>query len=194
MAKSHTPAVRNRIRDARAAHIELQATQRRKYYDHRRKGALRPDKYCSLIIDGMDQAKTDVPHWAGRVPGWADALPGYRQRIIGVKVHWKGRCFTFLYLVDGMLGGGANLTIECLKRTLQHLPQMAGSPLPPILYCQFDNCGENKCKTVFAYMDHLVHAGMFSKIKVGFLMTGHTHEDIGKYYRALCADCNLNVQ
>lgn len=37
--------------------------ERKKYYKHQKKAEKRPDKYMSIIIDGMDQAKTHLPHW-----------------------------------------------------------------------------------------------------------------------------------
>lgn len=37
--------------------------ERKKYYKHIKKSLKRPDKYLSIIIDGMDQAKTAIPHW-----------------------------------------------------------------------------------------------------------------------------------
>lgn len=36
------------------------------YYRRRDIARRRPDRYVSLIIDGMDQAKTYIPHFVGR--------------------------------------------------------------------------------------------------------------------------------
>ena len=50
--------------------------------------------------------------------------------------------------------------------------------LPPCLLLQLDNCGsENKNRYVFAYLSLLV-AKQVLMIEMGFLMIGHTHEDI----------------
>ena len=179
LQKHHSPALRQKLCDARKAHLELQAIERCKYYKHRRKASLEPEKYLSIIIDSMDQKKTDVPHWPGKLPGWAEGLPTYRQRVIGCKVHWRGRSFAYLFLADALISGGANLVNECLCQVLLELQKIA--PLPPVLYLQFDNCAENKNKVVFGFLHHLVHQNVFCKIKVGFLMTGHTHEDIGEF-------------
>ena len=35
----------------------------KKYYKHQKKAEQGPDKYLSLIIDGMDQSKTHLTHW-----------------------------------------------------------------------------------------------------------------------------------
>lgn len=34
-----------------------------KYCKHQKKAEQHPDKYWSLIIDGMDQSKTHLSHW-----------------------------------------------------------------------------------------------------------------------------------
>ena len=44
---------------------------------------------------------------------------------------------------------------------------------------QLDNCaGENKNHYLFAYLSLLVAKGVFKTVHLGFLMVGHTHEDI----------------
>lgn len=51
--------------------------------------------------------------------------------------------------------------------------------LPRTLLLQLDNCGsENKNRYVFAYLSLLVARGVFDIVQLGFLMVGHTHEDI----------------
>lgn len=55
LSLSGQPALRARLKDARAAHLALQAQERRKYYKHRLKASSDGAKYLSLIIDGMDQ-------------------------------------------------------------------------------------------------------------------------------------------
>jgi hypothetical protein len=51
--------------------------------------------------------------------------------------------------------------------------------LPPVLYLQLDNTArENKNKFVMTFLALLVERGVFEKIKVNFLLVGHTHEVI----------------
>jgi len=59
-------------------------------------------------------------------------------------------------------------------------------------------CGENKNKLMFSFLIDLVGRGIFSKVKAGFLMLGHTHKDMDqlfstiahyfKAYKTCCAD------
>ena len=55
--------------------------------------------------------------------------------------------------------------------------------LPPVLYVQLDNTArENKNLTVFGYLSMLVERGIFKKIKVNFLLVGHTHDHIDQMF------------
>ena len=36
--------------------------ERKKYYSHREKARREPDKYTTIILDGMDQADTNLPY------------------------------------------------------------------------------------------------------------------------------------
>jgi hypothetical protein len=51
--------------------------------------------------------------------------------------------------------------------------------LPRTWLLQMDNCWrENKNRYVFDLMSLLVHWDVFEVIEVGFLLVGHTHDDI----------------
>jgi hypothetical protein len=52
---------RIRARELLAKHRELQAQQRQKYYKHREKAIQNQMKYLSIIMDAMDQKKTELP-------------------------------------------------------------------------------------------------------------------------------------
>ena len=98
------------------------------------------------------------------------------QRVIGVKVHGIGN---FVYVCDETVRGGGNLIIEVLRQILLHIEKKGKLPyINPVLYLQIDNCGENKNKTLFAFLTDLVRKQVFHKIKACFLMVGHTHDDI----------------
>ncbi len=72
-----------------------------------------------------------------------------------------------------------NLTITIMHRVLQSW----NGPLPPVLYVQLDNTSrENKNSSVFGYLSMLVQNGIFKKIKVNFLLVGHTHDHIDQMF------------
>src|SRR5450759_4357477 len=52
-------------------------------------------------------------------------------------------------------------------------------PLPRVLKLQLDNAlGDNKNRYMFAYLSLLTARQVFEEIIVGFLIVGHTHEDV----------------
>ena len=90
--------------------------EREKYAKHRHKSQKYPQTFLSVIIDGMDQSKTDIPHNITN----PKALAGtYRleTHITGVRAH--GHC-TFMLIDCGQYSHNTNLTIEALLQ-LFHL-------------------------------------------------------------------------
>lgn len=172
---------RLKIKEYRRKHLAKQRQQRDKYYKHRRK-AMSPEgrkRYLSMIIDGMDQKKTYVPVMGSRIKDESPLV----QRLIGVKVHGHR---SYVFIVDDNTPGGANLIADIVRRVLNDLNTRGELPYQnPTLYLQVDNCSENKNKVVFGFLTHLVRLGIFQKIKVGFLMVGHTHEDIDQMFSTI---------
>lgn len=179
LRKAKTMEDRDAIKFYRSRHKQKQATQREKYYKHRNKANTMKHRYLSIIIDGMDQKKTNVP-----ITGRAVKDPSpLTQRIIGAKVHGHGN---YAFIVDETVPGGANLICEVLRLILKDLENKGALPHDrPVLYLQVDNCGENKNKTMFAFLTDLVRQKVFHKIKAGFLMVGHTHEDIDQFFSVI---------
>ena len=59
-------------------------------------------------------------------------------------------------------------------------------PLPERLYLQLDNSAkDNKNQFLMAFLSMLIYGGVFKEIQVGFLLVGHTHEDIDAYFSHL---------
>ena len=57
---------------------------------------------------------------------------------------------------------------------------------PKHLYLQLDNSAiDNKNQFLMAFLSMLTHHGVFKEIQVGFLLVGHTHEDIDAYFSHL---------
>ena len=53
----------SRSRQSHTKTISSFRAERMVYYRHRSKARAYPEKYLSLILDGMDQAKTNIPHY-----------------------------------------------------------------------------------------------------------------------------------
>lgn len=152
--------------------------EREKYAKHRQKSIKNPGKYMSLIIDGMDQAKTDIPHIISNPKAMAGSVT-LETHITGVRIHGWG---TTMFINCGEFHHDSNLTIDILlrvfdkfkvytqfkikcERTVIHL--YLQEKLPPVLYVQMDNtCRDNKNKFVLTFVALLVEAGIFRKVSV----------------------------
>jgi hypothetical protein len=158
-------------------HIQQERLEKEQYYAARVKAQRHPERYMSIIIDSMDQRKTSVPFFLNP-PKCLGSDYSLKNRVVGVIVHGFG---TFLYWVTPQIKHDTNLTIECIRRTLLKY-QMAKTSLPPVLYLQMDNASDNKSRQLFAFLAYLVEKNIFQKIKVSYLVVGHTHEDIDGYF------------
>ena len=59
-------------------------------------------------------------------------------------------------------------------------------PLPRMLSLQLDNSAkDNKIKNFMVFLSLLTAWGVFKEIQAGFLLVGHTHEDIDAYFSHL---------
>lgn len=74
---------------------------------------------------------------------------------------------------------------------IQHVLRMWDGPLPKSLYVQLDNTArENKNQLVIAYLNMLVEKDVFKKVKLGFLLVGHTHDQIDQMFSRFSARLN----
>ena len=87
-------------------------------------------------------------------------------------VHWN---FKHQFADD------ANALMHVIDHTLREVQtkrEAKGEPLPSVLYIQLDNVSSNKNHWTIAYSCWLVATGVLDKVKLGFLLVGHTHENI----------------
>ena len=151
----------------------------------------------SVVIDGMDQKKTNLPHFVN-VPKDLPEADFLRLHLVGALI-FNGVVDCRVYLTYPNIHGDPNLTVTILNKIL-----LAKEKLPPVLYVQLDNTTrENKNQVFFAYCAMLVELGIFRKVKVGFLLVGHTHDQIDQMFsrfsvrlrrkKAFCLDSMLEV-
>ncbi|WAR14851.1 hypothetical protein MAR_004956 [Mya arenaria] len=157
------------IRSERKAFWEKPQMERRYYYQKRDASRTQQETYLSLIIDGMDQAKTSLPHFAGRQSKSISNVDLLKTHVTGVINHGNGGFHSYVEI--NQFPHDPNLTINILLRALKKSADKQMNFLPPVLYLQFDNCcRENKNHCVLAFAELLIH--------ISFLMVGHTHEDV----------------
>ena len=117
--------------------------ERKRYYSNRLAGIENPTEFTSVIVDGMDQNKTNLPHLL-RQPKSCQNLWCLRTHLTGsgCLVHGVGNFGYFDFL---QWPHDTNLTLTCLLLTLIELCQK--KPLARRLLLQMDNCvRENKSK------------------------------------------------
>ncbi|KAL3688646.1 hypothetical protein R1sor_014955 [Riccia sorocarpa] len=147
----------------------------------RRWKALDSPKDCAYIqIDGMDQKKTALPHFS-KQPKSVDGAALVGMHLVGAMIfHCKLR--TRAFLTYNNLKSDSNLTITVLQKILLEWEGI----LTPTLYLQLDNTvRENKNNILFAYLAMLLEKKMFKKIKLGFLLVGHTHDFVDQMFSRL---------
>jgi hypothetical protein len=136
-------------------HNKFIKAERMVYHEWRRLCRADSRKYLCIIMDGMDQNKTNVGDLDTRIFG-AIAHGAEKQVYMFLVTHYNKE---------------TNGAIECLRRVLA-----AQSSLPPTLILQFDNTSqENKNSRMFSFLASLVEHGIIKEIIVNFLPVGHTH-------------------
>jgi hypothetical protein len=120
---------------------------------------------CFTLFDGFSVHKGVTPKWGKGVFGGKSHTqkeePKVQNRIIAGIVICGHIDTIFVYSVDQMMSGGANLMIEVMRRALGDLGELLkgrNQMVPRILYLQFDNCGENKNKYMMAWCSMLVES------------------------------------
>ena len=165
----------------RQAHLENAALERKKFRHHTDKCKNRnSDKSMGMIFDGMTQDTTALPHFI-RKPGWQQRNK-YGVHVQGVMVAGRRPRLEFAY---GNVANDSNMAITTIHNAIlaeQKCRSEEGRPLPEVLYIQADNVNSNKSKVLMGYLCHLVNLGVFTKIKVNFLLVGHTHENIDQMF------------
>ena len=180
------PFKRADLKLKRRIHMYKMWIERKYYYERREEARRNPWLLLSVIIDGMDQRKCEIPRalW-GQMVHLLDALYRAKQTITGALVHHVGR---FFFISSNDIKGGATLEIECLHRTIVRtleFHEQNNKPRPSELCVQMDNCGHQKNKYMLGYLTHLVQKGAFYNITLSFLQKGHTHEDIDQAFSVI---------
>ncbi|CAH1239932.1 Hypp5908 [Branchiostoma lanceolatum] len=160
-------------------HWEQQKQERQVYWGKVASSLSEPMSKLSIIIDGMDQTKTSLPHFMQTTKEsekWK-----MKMHVTGVLVHTIGVGYAF---IDNLRWPhDSNLTCTVLLATLRKVATKYNNRLPDTLFLQMDNCWrECKNRFVFAFLGYLVLRNVFREVQVGYLLVGHTHEDVDQFF------------
>jgi hypothetical protein len=172
-----TPASRKEVQERRKEHIQHIRRERAQYYATRAKST-KDSTILSIIIDGMDQSKTDPPEFKQSAKS-DDKLTKLKCHVTGVLIHGRERK-AFAFVVDETIPSDTNLNLLCLIKAFDHL---GWDQLPDDLYIQMDNTGkDNKNYDILAFLTLLVKCQKLKNVYWNFLPVGHTHEDIDQMF------------
>ncbi|XP_077864883.1 uncharacterized protein LOC144350661 [Saccoglossus kowalevskii] len=178
--KAKSAVERNRIRALVILHNHQVEKERKRFHYHREKAEKEPDEILTIIQDGMDQNKTDLPHLIKEDKGTSN-LHRLRSHVTGNIVHTgvtSGK-LPYVYIDFNQVPHDSNLTLNVLLEVLV----AAKNHLAKVLYLQLDNCfRENKNRYVLSFMSLLVELDIFEEVYVNFLPVGHTHENVDQMF------------
>ena len=136
------------------------------YHRHREKSRATPIKSITIIIDGMDQAKTNLPNTKA-ISKSTSALWRLRTHITGALLHTKSPCGKLAFVFIDLLQWphDSNLKITVLVNVL--LEYSKDRSLPETLHIQLDNTSrENKNRYVLGFCGALVELKVFKKVHI----------------------------
>jgi len=138
--------------------------ERRKYHSHREKSRSSPDKYLTIIVDGMDQSKTNLPN-TKLISKSTSSLWRLRTHVTGVILHTKAPAGKLVYSYIDLIQypHDSNMTLTVIMNSLVDF--IKTNALPKVLHLQMDNtCRENKNKYVLTFCAILVQLEIFHKV------------------------------
>lgn len=131
-----------------------------------------PHRIWVIMADAATQKNFELPRLQHNRCKDLQNVPWYGMKLMAT--YAPGFGFS-PYLVHDSMFSGANLLWSVVWLTLCSMRDHYGY-LPAELHLQLDNTsGENKNNTMVAMASWLVHAGYFKRVRVFFLLVGHTH-------------------
>ena len=131
-----------------------------------------PNSIWVIMADAATQRNFELPRLLKRRAKELNNIPFFGLKLMATFAPGYG--FT-PFLVHDSMYSGANLLWTVVWHTIVAMQTQFGY-LPDELHLQLDNTsGENKNETMIAIGAWLVASGYFKRVRVFFLMVGHTH-------------------
>ena len=169
---------RRELEDILQAHRKADLDAKQKYYNTRSKASKNLHKGdISMIIDaGGGSGCSNIPRFQSTEKSEPARHLMLKIKSTFIKVHGIGSLLV-VTLPDIEKQGG-NLTVECILRAMEFAMRQSNMIKIRNLYIQLDNVSSNKCYSIISSMAAVVATGICKKIKINYLIVGHTHEDI----------------
>lgn len=99
-----------------------------------------------------------------------------KMKVTFTKLHGKGLVLDINFPnIEKM---GTNLTIDIIISNILFYLEHSNQRFLANVYMQFDNVNSNKGMLIFGVCAALILAGIVKKIKISYLLVGHTHDDV----------------
>ncbi len=169
---------RRKLEDILRNHKKTAWDAKQKYYNTRSKASKNLDKGdISMIIDaGGGSGCSNIPRFQSTEKGEPARHLMLKIKSTFIKVHGIGSLLVVTNPDIEKQGG--NLTVECILRGIRFAMKQANMIKMRNLYIQLDNVSSNKCYSIISSMAAVIASGICKKIKINYLIVGHTHEDI----------------
>jgi hypothetical protein len=176
--RTRGPTALNQLRDEIRLHHNMVKSERKAYYQRGLMACLEPNHYLSLIIDGADQSRFGLPHFA-EADHSCMSLWRIHTYLMGVLNHGR-QPMAITYLPN--IKQGTNVTTDCFHYAILRTYARFGR-IPKVAFLQIDNTAKQcKSKYMMGFAGYLVHIGVFREVVISFLPVGHTHEDIDQFF------------
>jgi len=171
-------AKRRKLEDILNDHKKYAWEVKQKYYNTRSKASKNLHKGdISMIIDaGGGSGCSNIPRFQSTEKGEPARHLMLKIKSTFIKVHGIGSLL--VVTIPDIEKQGGNLTVECILRGICFALKQANIIKIRNLYIQLDNVSSNKCYSIISSMAAVVACGICKKIKINYLIVGHTHEDI----------------
>ncbi|XP_038063298.1 uncharacterized protein LOC119733986 [Patiria miniata] len=190
MATTNTE--RTAVQELQDMHIKHVQLSRRHYHDSRERARLNPHLENTIIIDGMDQSKTNLPSLLVEDKS-TKPKARLRTHLTGVLLHTNspGGMESFVFVDILNVPHDSNLNLNVLVQVL--LLEDSHGKRGQKLNVQMDNCfRENKNRYILAFGLLLVEFGIYSSVEFNFLPVGHTHEDVDQLFSRIAEKLRHN--
>ena len=144
-----------------------------------------PEAVLMVNVDGMDQAKTNIPNESLKDKGGCVGMP-LCVRLMGAIAYGRG---WYGFWSVPQWGATSNLTLTAIDFIIGDVLKegkrrgLKGSHLPPRLVIQMDNTAkDNKNHNLLGFAGMLLSEGYFQEIEAHFLPVGHTHQEIDQSF------------
>ena len=179
------PQALEELNEKRQKHWDYVTAARRRMLERTAFARSHKDEVLMVNVDGMDQAKTNIPNEPLKDKSTSAGAP-LPIRLMGAIAYaraWYG------FWTIPQWASTSNVTLTALSRIIQDAQvdgRSRGLPaphLPPRLVLQMDNTAkDNKNHFLFGFAGMLLAEGYFTEVEAHFLPVGHTHQEIDQSF------------